>query len=273
MQCYAAIVAARENVSSLGLAVALCAITVLAPAATALAHPLVDEGKRLYEEAEFARALDALGRAEAASDLAVDDVVRLFETRALVHLAMGHEDRMRADLRRLVAIAPTHAPGRDAPPDVMRAIEQIRAERHGLLRVIASTEAAPAGITIGVRVENDWADVVREVRTVGRVQGGTDWLQARDAPLLVTTTAGDVVEYYAEAIGPGGAVLARSGSESEPLRAAGPGAGGGGEAEVWPWIVVGVGVALAAGAIVTAVVLTSGSGTVSTQVEPFTVRF
>ncbi|MDQ3035559.1 MAG: hypothetical protein M3Y87_24345 [Myxococcota bacterium] len=265
----------RANIVRVGLALAVCAGALVAPVGTALAHPLVDEGRRHYEEAEFARALDALGRAEAASDLEVDDVVMLFETRALVHLATGDEDAMRADLRRLVAIAPTHAPGRDAPPDVMRAIQQIRAERHGLLRVLPSTEAAAAGITIAVRVENDWADVVREVRTSGRVQGATDWQQVRDASLLVTTAAGDVVEYYAEAIGPGGAVLARSGSDDDPLRVAGSDAPvqAGGEAEVWPWIVGGALVALAAGAIVTAVVLTSDSGTVSTQVEPFVVRF
>lgn len=112
------------------------------------------------------------------------------------------------------------------------------------------------------------------MRTSGRVRGATEWETVRDAPLMVAGGSDDVIEYYAEAIGPGGAVLARAGTATEPLRAAGPAvATGGGGDEVWPWIVGGAAVLVVAGAIVTAVVLTSSSGTVSTQLEPFVVRF
>jgi hypothetical protein len=257
--------------TSLPLSVAVWAAAAWASPARVLAHPLVDEGQRLYEEAEFVAALDALGRADHATDLEREDLERLFEIRALVHLAMGNTDAMRTDLQRLAALAPDHSLPRSAPPDVARAFAEIRGQSPGAVRVLATTEASPAGVTIAARAENDWASIVRTVRVSGRVQGAPSWEHATDAPLLVATSGG-VVEYYAEAIGPGGVVVARTGSASEPLRAAGAGGGGGG-GEAWPWVLVALGVAVVAGGVVVGVVLGTESGTPVTQVEPFTVRF
>lgn len=239
----------------------------LAAPAIASAHELVDEGQRLYEEADFVAALDALARAEAATDLSLEDLTHLFETRALVHLAMNNADAMRADLRRLAAVAPDHRLPRTVPPDVVRAFAEIRAEGGGALRVLATTDASSAGVTITVRVDNDAAEIVRAVRTFGRIAGG-EYLRAQDAPLLVPGSG--VVEYYAEAIGPGGVVLARSGSADAPLSAAGRGGGD----EAWPWVLVGVGVAVVAAVVITVVLLTTQpSGQAQTVVSPFTVRF
>lgn len=265
---------ARSSWIALSIGLAVLGQSAAAPAIARAHHPLVDEGRRLYEEAEFVAALDALGRAEAARDLAPEDLAVLFETRALVRLAMRDEEAMRADLRRLVAIAPDHRIGAGAHPDVMRALAEVRASGAGSPRVVATASASPSGVTIEARAENDWAGVVRSVRATGRVQGAAAWESATDAGLFVTAAAGDVVEYHLEAIGPGGVVVARSGSEAAPLRAgAGPAVAAGGGLEAWPFLVAGGAALLVGAVIVIAVVMTQDGGTVQTDVAPFTVRF
>ncbi len=265
----------RIVVVTRSLAPALWAIVLSLAPARAAAHELVDEGRRLYEEAEFVAALDVLGRAVAGSDLDVEDVVLVFETRALVHLAMGQADAMREDLRRLAAIRPDHALPSVAPPDLVTAFAEVRAASAGAPRVPLTTEATTLGVTVTARVENDSASLVREVRISGRAAGGASWERATGAPLFVPTPEGEVVEYYAEAIGPGGAVIARTGEEDAPLRAApaAVAAAPSGGMEAWPWIVGGVGVAVVAAVVVTVVVLSTGGGQSGTDVAPFTVRF
>lgn len=271
-----AVVRVTRSIAGVALGAALAVFAWAIPE-HASAHALVDEGRRLYEEeADFVAALDVLGRAAAGTDLSADDLVDLFETRALVYLAMGRDDDMRADLRRLAAIRPDHALPSTTPPDVVAAFADLRASSPGAPRLTATLEPSALGVTITVRLDNDPAGLVREVRISGRAPGG-DWERATGAPLFVATPSGGVVEYYAEAVGPGGAVIARSGEASAPLRAApisaAAGSGGGGD-EVWPWIVGGAGAAVVVAVVVTVVVLTtSGGGASGTDVSPFVVRF
>lgn len=241
------------------------------------AHALVDEGRRLYEEAEFVEALDVLGRAASGDDLLLPELVELLELRALVHSAVGDEAAVREDLRTLAAVVPEHTLPRGMPPDVQRMFTEIRASATGSPRLIATPSVAgPAtgnGVVIEVNVENDWAAVVRAIRIRGRAEG--DYLEATDAPLFVAAPLGTVISYYAEAIGPGGAIIATAGSAEAPLSYAGaearPGEGGG--LDPWPFVIAG-GAALVLGAIIAIVVVaTSGESSSTTQVEPFVVRF
>ena len=64
--------------------------------------------------------VDAFARAEAATDLTLDDLVQLFATRALVHLAMDNRGAMAADLARLLALAPDHELDPRTAPDARR---------------------------------------------------------------------------------------------------------------------------------------------------------
>ena len=256
----------------LRLALVVCGLLVWPHGARA--QSLVDEGRRLYEEADFVGALDALGRAEAGSDLTLADLEVLFEQRVLVQVALANEAGVRADLRRLLAVAPEHVLPRGAPPEVVRLFAQLRTESAGSVRVVVTTDAAADGVTITVRGENDWAGIIRSVRTSARTLGSETWDVATDAPLLVPTSAGERVEYFAEAIGPGGAVLARAGSPEAPLGASSRGApaASGGE-ESWPIVLAVVAGVLVAGAVVGVVVGVTQSPTVSTQLSPFGVRF
>lgn len=244
----------------------------LATTAPVQAHALLDEGHRLYEEAEFVAALDALGRATAGDDLTHADLEELLELRALIHSALGDEAALREDLRLLAAVAPDHALHRGIPPDVQRIFTEIRASSSGSPRLIVTPAASGGGVTITVSVENDWASVVRRVRIRGRMGEAGPFSEAIDAPLFVGTPLGEVVSYYAEAVGPGGAVIASSGTESEPLQAAGP-AGGGGGLDPWPFVIGGAAAVVVGVVIAVVVVATSGGGQPTTVVEPFTVRF
>ena len=252
----------------------LLAVLSLAWSGTAFAHAEVDEGRRLFEEAQFLEALDAFARAEAAEDLSLDELVTLLETRALVHLAMGNEEPMRSDLARLVAVAPDHALDRRAPPEVRRAYAEVRSQSAGPVRLSVSPTPVATGVSIEATAENDPQRLVRRVRVFGRATGDARWERADDAPLLVT--AEGVVEYYARAVGPGGVVLASSGSDDAPLRTSGSAEeapGGGGDDTALIAILVVVGVLVVAGGVTTGVILGTSGGSDQTQLQPFTVRF
>jgi hypothetical protein len=259
----------------LGSALILLMMVVTLEPTTARAHELVDEGRRLYEEAEFVAALDVLGRATAGDTLTTSDLEALLELRALVHTALGDAAAAEEDLRVLAVIAPDHALDRGIPPDLQRTFAGIRATSDGSPRLRATPTATAQGVLLEVALENDWASVVRAVRIRGRAGDAGPYLEATDAPLLVGTPLGEAVSYYAEAIGPGGAVVARVGSEGSPLRfaaASEPVTGGGGEIDPVPFVIAGV-AAVAVGVIIAVVVVTTTGGQPDTVVEPFTVRF
>ena len=257
----------------------MIALLLLLPA-HALGQSAVEEGRRFYEEAEFLEALDAFATAESADDLTREELVTLFETRALVHLAMGNAEPMRGDLARLVALAPEHVLDRRAPPDVRRTFAELRAASQGPIRLRAHPSAAAAGVTVEAEAENDTQSLVRSVRIHGRTDAGA-WESAVDAPLFVALTEEAVIEYWAEAVGPGGVVLASSGSADEPLRFSGAAATPGSEEDTGgdDGVLIGVVVAVVAALLVasgiatTVLLLDTNGGSDQTIVRPFTVRF
>jgi hypothetical protein len=248
-------------------------VVALAPA-HAHAHPDVDEGRAQYERARFREALDAFARAESSDTLTLRDLALLLESRALVHHAMGNEPALESDLTRLAAIAPDHEFDESVPPELRDSFQRLRARLPGRLRLRATAEPTASGITIEVEVLDAPAAIVRAVRIRGRAGDG-EWAEATDAPLVVTASAGERVQYYVEAVGPGGAVLVNRGSEGEPLVASMPAApeprsvsilspgsgeeddGGGGSA--WIWVGVGAGL-VALAAIIVSILVVRGDG-------------
>ncbi len=253
---------------------------------TASAHPLVDQAREQLGEALFVDALDTLATAEAGEDLTVEELADLFAVRALVNRALNNDDAMNADLARLAVVAPNYAFDRRAVPEVRRAFADARANASGAIRVVATPAIEGGGVTVRADAQNDVQHLVRTVRISGRPDAASAWERSDDAPLFVSTDG--PVEYYVEAIGPGGAVLASSGSASSPHRFGGGGEAGGdvlaatggetaeddeGGGGAGLWIGLGIGLAVVAGvAIALAVALSSGGGE-SSQLDPFTVRF
>ena len=114
----------RGTSAKLGI-IALFASVGVMPA-PARAHPMLDRAVASYEEANFETALRTFDAAARNADLSVEELLELFEMRALVHHALGDEASMRADLRRLNAVRPSYELGRLAPPPVRDVFEDVR---------------------------------------------------------------------------------------------------------------------------------------------------
>lgn len=245
-----------------GLASFALALGLLVAPRIAHAHPAVDDAQRLYEGAEFASALAALDRAEQADDLTRDELQRALELRLLLHLAMESPERLEADLTRLLTLAPDYRPGDEMPPEVHEALESVRPRVAAPLAVRASATEIGDTVRVDASVENDPADLTQGVRVGTRTGDGEPSIGA--SPASVSIPAGAALLYWAEAVGPGGVVIARDGSAEAPLRfesSAGLATEGGGD-DALPWIITGVivGALVVAGAIVLGVVLASEQG-------------
>ena len=101
----------------------------------AKAHPLLDRAISAYEMADFENALQIFDAAEKNADLSVEELLQLFEMRALVHHAIGDKGAMQADLRRLAAVRPDYAFSQLAPPPVRQAFHDMLETSGGSLGV------------------------------------------------------------------------------------------------------------------------------------------
>ena len=230
-------------------------LVALALPATVLAHPLVDEARASYEEADFEGAIDALGRAEAADDLVREDLEAIFGLRVLLGLGMGDEDMTEQALRRLLSLDPAHNFGDVLPPEVLEAAARIRAEQAGAVRVRVRARRGPAGLVIAAEADRDPTGLVRTTRVAARV-GAAPWRRVDFAELSLPEPSAPV-EFYAELVGPGGVVIAADGSEAEPKRWTPPTEPGTTEVP-WMWIGIGAGAALVTGLVIVVAVVASG---------------
>jgi len=191
---------------------AICAVP-----ATASAHPLVERGRRQYENADFRRAALTLRRAARARTLTRGDYIRLLETRALIHLARSQPDNYHHDLQLLASIDPGHAFGRDVPPDVGAEFARVLEALPGALRVVVATAPGSGTVVFTAHVEDDIGQLTRRVLLEARRAGVTEWRAAQEGRVSIDAGPGDHVEYAASAVGPGGAVLTTSGTHETPL--------------------------------------------------------
>ena len=178
---------------------------------SALGESAIEEGQRFYEEADLEHAHQALSRAEASSDLTLDELARLYELRALLHRADGNAASATDALRRLAVVQPEHTFDRSAPPEVVTEFTELSSSASEVIEITTSAEATPTGVEIQADVSGDVLSMVRELRIHGRAGEGP-WRTVANSPLEVETTEGRV-EYYAEAVGPGGVVLHRASIE------------------------------------------------------------
>jgi len=147
---------------------------------------MLDRAVASYEEANFETALRTFDTAARNADLSVEELLELFEMRALVHHALGDKAAMRADLRRLSAVRPSYQLGRLAPPPVRAAFEEIREAHGGTLGVELridekSFDGAPWMVARVLRVPEGLVDhvtlqcsVSNGSKTISRTSQGTD---------------------------------------------------------------------------------------------------
>lgn len=191
------------------------ALLAIAVTSAASAQPTeLDEGVRLYEQAELEAALAALDRA-AEGRLERADVVRLLATRALVRFALGFFEPLERDLLAIATLEHDYELGMRAPPPLHAAYARLQGQIAGPLRVTVELEALEAGVRLHARTEGDAANIVEHVALSARRVGG-EWQRGEDGNLVLPVLSGERVELYAEAIGPGNAVLASDGTANAP---------------------------------------------------------
>ena len=244
-------------------------VSCLCLAAPAAAQTDVEQARAHYDEADFDAALRALSRAFVSDRLDAELIVEALRIRALVHLGMGDLDAMREDVRDLLTIRPETRFDEATPPEVRQAADELRDEIGDGLRVRAWVDPMPGGARVAAEVSGDSGGIVESLRVHTRVGEGA-W--RTDAPPVELEVSGDdSLAYAADAIGPGGAILASDGTSDAPLLWSEEDglSGGGGVSDDGgvPWLWIGIG----AGAVVLGVVLVAvlaGGGGESDRTQP-----
>lgn len=235
--------------------VLVCAATLLAamPSA-ALAHPLIDDARGLLDQGAFADVVSRLARAEAEGPLTRTELLLLLELRALAFHALQQTlDRDRA-LASLASIDPAHAFDPAAPPEIVDRFQEIAARSPEPLGVVVEVQRAPTTATVLATATRADTGLVRQIEVSARPEGGR-WVTGTDRVSLELGTE-ETVEYFANLIGPGGALVAQSGDATAPLRDGEEESSGAG----W-WILgISLGVAVVAASVVLAIVLLSDDG-------------
>ena len=237
-------------------------------AATAHAHPLIDQARARLEAAEFERALALLDKAEESGELGRADALRLLELRALGLLALNDERRAQRVLIELCALDPEHAFTPGTSPDLLAAFERARTRVPPAPRLLVERRDQPDGVALEVHVIGDELGLVRRVVLSTRTADGP-WRAFDGDHVQLALAPGQQVQFRASARGLGGTELASAPEQSwrrpepapvrEPLRAS----------KLSPWVYVGIaaGVLVVAGTT-TAVVLSNTGDADRTQPSP-----
>jgi hypothetical protein len=259
----------------------VAAVAIAIALVPAIASAQIADGRRLLAGADFEGAIQAFDRAEQGTGLDREGAIRLFEGRAMARWATCDEGGAQRDLGALAALDPDHRFPPEAPPELAAAFRRASRANGGEVEIEVEWEDGSGRTTLRSRVVHGGEGaLVRTIRTHVRVAGGP-WRAENSGDVDVIVPAAERVEAWVEAIGPGGLVVARAGSERQPLVHGGEAAAITGMAmesdsfetvrtEERPrddsaiWIGVGVGIALAAGAAV-AIVLGFVFGTATSD--------
>lgn len=237
-------------------------------ASPAAAQDPLTEAREQLDRARFAEAVEAFDRAARSDGLARDEVLSLLEGRVLARWAQRDVEGARADLRLLLALEPTHALGRAAPPALRRLFEEIRGAGVERLGLDVGAIALADGVEIRAEPRGP-PELVRRVRVVEHREGRSVVHEGHRVRLRGTGP----FRFHVELVGLGGAVLASAGSAERPMEGSAlsrtdalleegdPGAADDGDGELVGWLLGGTGVVLAIGgvlAVVLALTLPSG---------------
>ncbi len=250
---------------ALTLALVVSAAGVAAEA-RAQVSPDVAEAHRAALAGNFDAATGALDAALARSNLSREDLLTIYEAKVFVDFANGATDRMGENLERIAALDPNHAFDPNFfPADVTNVFRAIVNERGAPLTVEADAVVLASGeFEVRAEVDND-PGLSRDVRVYGR--GGAGQWETGSRSVRVAAEGADTGLYYAEAIGPGGAVLARDGQPLSPrtVDLSGAPEEGGGGVPMWVWIAGG---AVLAAIVVTIIAVAVSSSGVSDNTQP-----
>ncbi|MFK7991426.1 MAG: tetratricopeptide repeat protein [Sandaracinaceae bacterium] len=208
----------RLRLPALVLPAAMLLGVFLAPGA-AFAHPLIDDARSAYESGQYDRALASLQTAEEGEGLTREDLSDLYLLRANIHRRQQNMQLAQVDLQRLASLDPERQLGRRVHPSLRRLFSEATERVTRPVRVEAAAERLGSSVTVTATVSDDIAALVQGFRIHARAAGG-EWRTSQRARLSLTVESHLAAEFWAEAVGPGGAPVATSGSEDSPLNLA-----------------------------------------------------
>lgn len=260
------------------LFVALVAMTIATTASPARAQ--LETARSALADADFERAERAFTRALETDALSRDELIAIFEGRAMSRFAISGDDdpvSAREDLVALASLDPEHVLPPEAPPPLVESFARVPRER--LSAELRWDDADGGEVGLRVVVRNDPARLTRGARIHTRTPGDDGWLVREGSSVEVPLAAGDALEVWVEVLGPGGAVLAQEGSPDAP-RTRGSGARSSladpsaGSDDTLLWIGVGVGAAVVLGlAIGLGVGLGSAQSELTQPAPPILIGF
>lgn len=261
----------RARALVLAIAVATGTLALAAPVPPVAAEPadararqLLAAGERLFGEQEYAQAIKVLVPVTRDAAAARADRVRAWELIALARFITGDQPGARDAFERVLEVDPGfQLRDRSGSPRIRTFFDDVRRAVGGAAGEIDLEHAAPRAGTAGTRLELEvrarrgGAAVVEVAilhRLVGalgfqttpmRAAGDSQW---RGAIPLASARRALTIEYYLEARGPGGSVLARIAGPDGPLVI--PVAPGGSDPTGWyrHWYTLAGAAAFAAGA-------------------------
>jgi hypothetical protein len=193
-------------------------------AALANARTLLRRGIALYRESSFAASVAALEQARAAAPLEPPEHAECGFYIAADYLALGSPGPAREELRRVIRSLPDYEAPPFTSPKVAALLQEVRleGERAPRLRPLPPRRVGPESLELRFEA----------ARTGGRVYGAVSYRLRgeptfREVPLVpagerlvaqLPVAQSGVLEYYADAIGPAGAM--RTGSAVAPLEVA-----------------------------------------------------
>lgn len=192
---------------------AALSLFALVPQAQAQSAHL-DAAIEAYEQGEFATARDELDQAQQEDTLDRSSFVRLLVHRVLVAQPLGDDVLLETALLQLASLDRDALDGR-APPALMRRFEAASEQAgESLLAVNVGIQANEEEVVFDASTNGDIGALVERIVLRTRLPNG-EWLEASGN--AATHPRGEV-EYIAQAIGPGGAILAETGNEAAPIQ-------------------------------------------------------
>jgi len=174
---------------------------------------MVDQGVKAYNEARFEDALSAFRKAEQSSELNLDELVQLLESKALVLSALEKQDEAEECLKDLAALRPTHRLPASVPPGLVETFEKARSDVPGPVMIALKVRRDESQVFATARVKRN-ARIVRKMIVYQRADDG-EWISNPDEGAISAT---EHVDSYAEAFGDGGVLLASAFNAKDPQR-------------------------------------------------------
>ncbi|UJR78730.1 hypothetical protein [Sandaracinus amylolyticus] len=199
---------------------ALAIVWMIGLPCSARASESLRAGIAAAHEAEFERALGALERAESET-LARDELVTLYEQRALVRFALGDARGAERDLTLLAALEPNRVLDGRAPPRLRAVFEQARASLGGRVSLDVAVARTEGSARVHATLIRAPAGLVREVVISYRLGASGAWQSARGDEVVIDAPDAAEISLFVIARGAGGAVIAEDGSERAPRRVVG----------------------------------------------------